>query len=299
MDRARHPTRGEVLVSRLRSGEPGSDELRCTGCDARISYVSAHPRGNHYVHAFLRLKPGEVHSDDCSNSVPNQIQEIVRASREGTGEEVFDQDGAKLVYRLHVLTDRYFRARDAFIEERRAPNDAARVERSRSRRRELDPYIRTAAALAVLYVRVEGGSEPELRNSAVFRIRGKNVPWKHFVFDESTYHILVERLRDDRISYPVAIIVNPQTVEITEGKQRFTSRTVSADDTKISVTAFLEDDGEIFRRHDIRAGIPYVVIARPKLTERRDRMFVGLQVFYAGQIAQVLDANPIVERDDN
>jgi hypothetical protein len=298
LDEAMHPKRGRVLVRDLRKGEAGIDDLKCTGCKAKISYVSEHSRANGFVHAFLRLKPKERHVEDCPNLVRNQIEKIVATSREAVGDEIFGSEDGSRVFRLHVVTQKYFDAVRAARAGKEQTIASARVEYLAAPGRNLDPYIRTAAALAILYARIENDDSTELRQSVSIALRGKTIRWSQFVFDESTYEQLVDRLMRDAVTYPVAVVINAQTVERELGKQRFTSRSVNTPAGRISVTAFLEDDGSIMNELAITEGVPYIVVAKPRLTERHGRFFVALQVFFAGQIAQILRTSPHVEPDD-
>lgn len=298
LDEAVHPVRGRVLVGDLRKGERGINDLRCPGCRVAISYVSEHPRAKAFVHAFLRLKRGESHSTDCPYLVRNQIEKIVATSREAIGDEVFGASGGSYVFRLHVVTQKYFEAVNAARASKQPASAAARVEYKASPALTMDPYIRTAAALATLYARIESADRTEFRRSVLIDVRGKTIRWSQFVFDDSTYEQLADLLKRDAINHPVAVIINPQTVERAPGKQRFTSRSVSTSAGRVSVTAFLEDDGSIMNDLDIAEGVPYIVVAKPRLTEKHGRLFVGLQVFFPGQIAQILRTKPHVEADD-
>lgn len=289
MDAARHPYHGVVPVRALVDGDVAS--LTCTGCKAKIGYVREHRRELEYVHAFLRLLPIESHKDDCENAIQVQVLRIVRDSIEATGHELLEATAERHVFRLHVLTERYFD--DLRATEQKGDSPDRVWIRYQQAANTLDPYIRTASALALLYARTTPEDHVALRDSIAFSMNGKKVAWKHFVYDEPTYGLLVSRLSRGPMDHPVAVLINVQRIVQTE-KQRIASRFVQCSDGQYAVSAFFDHGGEIMNRMQIEEGLPYLVIGKARL----NGSFVNLSIRFPSQISEVARTKPFLPAEN-
>jgi hypothetical protein len=183
-------------------------DLKCLGCGAKVSFVRDHVRNvrgiAHAVHRFFRVSTSAGHAAGCRFSVDTLVDAIVAQSEPLDGAEALLVALSQGVFelRLHVLVDP--------IKEKSGPDLGSEPEaRPVGRRfvpsnRALPPYLRSALAVARIYLLLERPARAELRKHIVLNFRGKTIRWADFCYSIEDYPRLAKRLLRSSPGYPIA-----------------------------------------------------------------------------------------------
>ena len=271
--------------------------LRCVDCRRKVRFCPDHLKhaGRTEIHAYFGLTRNSRHADACRYTVAEAITRIVATSREATGDELIVPDNGRFRFRLHVLTEALD---DVATVNARAESSShvalRRTEYERGARR-LEPYLRTATAIAKLYQRISDPTDlGQLRDTITIRHEDDDVPWDDFCYDESRWPALLARLRScERLPHPVALVGTFGNISMTRSStgaptHRRSTLLLRHGDENLCVQIYGRD-GRALKR--ARANTRVVVVGRPwggRFNDGGHGKAIRMRIESPSQIAAVL-----------
>lgn len=207
---ARHKERNNKILSISLIGPEDRESLFCQFCEAKITWVQPHKRGEKNVSAYLRLGRNAAHTEGCKNLVNSAIEALVSQSKKiEASKDIFTKEKNAFIFRMNVLVDTEAeenKEKRAFEEESDPEEKERKGRRYQRTSNQLTDYFNSAAGIVKIRARIEESDDKKILSDLIkIELNKKLIDWEDFFYAENRYHILFEKAPN--IKHPIAIML--------------------------------------------------------------------------------------------
>ncbi|MBS7440607.1 hypothetical protein KID96_25105 [Pseudomonas syringae] len=213
---------GQKTAQEYESYLVGTPICPSTGCIAKLTFVKSHLRQladkTITVKPSFRLKPKEVHANDCKYNLEGQL-EVIAA---GSDTDVFGAVSKNSYeFRLHILLQEFQAVAKL---ERSSASDSKKnqgKDKSYAQKGKLSSYLKTLKQILELRSLCE--SNDELSSLIVIKSEAKSIPWSEFYFDHENLCTLFNVYGAPKTTPPLVICGSIKRVKVPTEKFKYHS----------------------------------------------------------------------------